>query len=126
MTSDEKKQHLAQIGQKTRWAPGRSPNPGGKPQTKWLTSVFNEVLREKLRDPKFRAEFKESLWKKLLSDRMVSAMTMAEVLNRTEGRVAQQVEVSGDVDLKSILERARARLNEDDEQQGQPKPPVVQ
>jgi len=89
--------------------PGQSGNPGGVLKNKWLTDVTEEMLKEKLQDPEFRALYKEQLWKKLLSQGVVSAMTLDKVWERTEGKVTQPVDVNGNlnVSLSEIIQKAR-------------------
>lgn len=92
-----------------KFKPGQSGNPNGRPKKKWLTEVTEELLEEKLSDPAFRATYKEALWKKLLSERVVGSMTLEKVWERTEGKVAQDLNLNGELAL-SISERmAKAR-----------------
>lgn len=87
--------------------PGKSGNPGGRPQLKWLTDVVEEMLKEKLSDPIFREQYKEHLWEKLMGKGVVSAMTLDSIWERTEGRLTIPVDVSGSIDIGSVLERWR-------------------
>jgi hypothetical protein len=86
--------------------PGQSGNPGGVPKNKWLSDVTEEMLEEKLKDPKFREQYKDSLWKKLLAQGVVSAMTLDKIWERTEGKVTQTVDVNGTLNI-TISERMR-------------------
>jgi hypothetical protein len=78
----------------------------GIPKNKWLSDVTEEMLEEKLKDPKFREQYKDSLWKKLLAQGVVSAMTLDKIWERTEGKVTQTVDVNGTLNI-SISERMR-------------------
>ena len=86
--------------------PGQSGNPGGR-KKKFLTEVFEEMLEENLADPIERKAFKDATWKKLKSERVVSSMTLEKVLDRTEGKLTQPVDVSGTIDIGQILEKWR-------------------
>ena len=95
------------------WLPGQSGNPSGRPKRKWLTEVTEELLQEKLQDPVFRESYKESLWQKLLSNKMVSSMTLEKVWERTEGKVTQPVDVTGELTVRTLSEKmakAKERL----------------
>lgn len=94
--------------------PGQSGNPGGRPKRKWLTDVTEELLEEKLSDPQYRADYKEQLWQKLLSGRVVGAMTLDRVWERTEGKIPQSLELNGEITitLSERIEKARAKLND--------------
>lgn len=86
--------------------PGQSGNPGGRPKRSWLTEVTEELLEEMMSDPAQRAEYKQSLKQKLLAKGVVSAMTLDKVWERTEGKVAQPVRVSGELTV-SLAEELR-------------------
>ena len=88
-----------------KFKPGQSGNPSGRPKKKWLTEVTEELLEEKLSDPEFRKTYKDALWKKLLSERVVGSMTLEKVWERTEGKVAQDVNLGGEVGIRTISER---------------------
>jgi len=87
--------------------PGQSGNPGGVPKNKWLSDVTEEMLEEKLKDPTFRQQYKESLWQKLLAKGVVSAMTLDKVWERTEGKVTQPVDLNGNLNVTTVSERLR-------------------
>src|SRR5690348_13637488 len=82
-----------------RFKPGQSGNPSGRPKKKWLTEAFEELLERNLSDPKEREAFMAAQWKKLLSHTVVSTMLLEKMLERTEGKLTQPVEHSGEVAL---------------------------
>ena len=49
------------------WKRGQSGNPGGRLKRKWLTDAIEEMLQERLDEPKGRQEFKDAMWRWLLS-----------------------------------------------------------
>ena len=90
---------------------GVSGNPTGRPKKNHITEAFEEMLEEKMADPEARQAFKEAHWKKLLSNTVVSSMTLEKILDRTEGKVSQPVQVSGElsVSLSDEIRKARER-----------------
>jgi hypothetical protein len=92
-----------------RFQPGVSGNPSGRPKRKHLTEAFEEMLEEKLSDPAARAAFKEAEWAKLIGKGVVSVMLLEKMLDRTEGKLTQPVEVGGSIDIMSIIEEGRKR-----------------
>lgn len=92
--------------------PGQSGNPGGRPKRKLLTDVTDELLEEKLSNPVTREQYKEALWRDLMSGKVVASMTRSEVWERTEGKVTQPVEIDGNlkVTLSQAIQKARQRV----------------
>ncbi len=86
-------------------------NAGGRPKRKWLTEVADELLKEKLSDPKAREEYKKHLWDKLTKSNVVGAMTLDRVWERTEGKMPTNVKVGGEltVTISERLKKARDR-----------------
>ena len=95
----------------TRFQPGNKL--GGRPKKTLLTDAFEQMLEEKLSDPKELRRFIEAHWEKLLSKTVVSSMTLEKILDRTEGKVSQPVQVSGDlkVSLAEELQKADERVH---------------
>jgi hypothetical protein len=85
-------------------------NRSGRPHKKLITEAFEQMLEEKLGDPEARAAFLEAHWAKLLSKGVVSAMLLEKMLDRTEGKLTQPVDVSGQIDIVQIIEEGRKRL----------------
>lgn len=102
-----------EVGKDTRIKPGEVRNPQGiNNKRPWLTEVTEEMLQEKLVDPTYRKQYKESLWQNMISGKVVGAMTRDTVWDRTEGKVAQPVRVSGEltVSLAEEMRKARGRV----------------
>lgn len=89
-------------------------NLGGRPKRKWLTDVWDEMLEEKLSNPDDRAAYKESTWRKMLAGNVVSAMTTDRVVERTEGKLPTNVDVTGNISvtLSDRMARAEERLKD--------------
>ena len=84
-------------------------NAGGRPHRKLLTEVFEEMLEERLKEPETRAAFKDAMWLKMTGKGVVSVMALEKILDRTEGKLSQPVEVSGEIDIMTIIEEGRKR-----------------
>lgn len=70
------------------------------------------MLQEKcIDDPTSRQQLKDALWKNLCSGKVVGSMTLEKLWERTEGKVRQDLNVSGEVDLRisERIRKARAR-----------------
>src|SRR5689334_12936740 len=86
-----------EVGAAYRIKPGEVRNPLGKNGKRpWLTEATEEMLEEKLGDPEERAKWKDAQWQKMLKSGVVGAMFMDTAWERTEGKVAQPVRVSGE------------------------------
>lgn len=89
--------------------PGQSGNPSGRPKKSFLTEATQEMLEEKLSDPVERQKWKEAQWSKMLKHGVVGAMFMDAAWDRTEGKVAQPVRVSGELTVSLADEMRKAR-----------------
>ena len=81
---------------------GQSGNPGGRPKKQEITKIYEDLLRKSAN----RKEIKGSVMKMLTSGRMVGALMLREMAERTEGKVVQPVEMGGNVtiSLETVLE----------------------
>lgn len=89
--------------------PGQSGNPSGRPKKSLLTEATQEMLEEKLSDPAERKKWKDAQWSKMLKHGVVGAMFMDTAWDRTEGKVAQPVRVSGELTVSLAEEMRKAR-----------------
>lgn len=72
------------------------------------------MLEEKLSDPAERKRWKDAQWEKMIKSGVVGAMFMEKAWERTEGKVSQPVQVSGEltVSLSDEIRKARQRVEE--------------
>lgn len=89
-------------------------NAGGRPKKTLLSEVTQEMLEEKFANPVERQKWKEAQWSKMLKHGVVGAMFMDSAWERTEGKVAQPVRVSGEltVSLADEMRKARSRAKD--------------
>jgi hypothetical protein len=116
---------LIEAGKATQFKPGGpSPNPGGRPRS--LASQLSQELRRLLRSecPK---DATQRSWAEALAEKMChlalegDVHAFSEIADRTEGRPAQAIQMSGSLDLggmtqeeieqkiKELIARAHAR-----------------
>ena len=81
---------------------GQSGNPAGRPKKLEITKIYEKILRKKAN----RAEIEEQVMAMLCSKRMMSFLLLREMAERTEGKVADIVDmnVTGKVTLEQVLE----------------------
>jgi hypothetical protein len=91
----------------SRWVPGQSGNPAGRPKKKPITEALEAIYS----NPKEAASAAMAMAKKVKKG---DVKAFAEVANRLEGRVVQQVEMKGEVKHEftvAEMEKARAVVN---------------
>lgn len=85
----------------TQWKPGQSGNPGGRPKSKPFSEALREALDanggEKLR------QVVELYIQDLLTSEKARARIGPELLNRYEGKVMDELEVSGNLITKTLI-----------------------
>ena len=87
----------------TRWKPGQSGNPKGRPKKeKLLEPLIRELLESKRRGDK-----EGRLWKMIVAEELLRQFTkgnpaaIKEVLNRIDGPVKQALEIDGKLEVKN-------------------------
>jgi hypothetical protein len=99
---------------KTRWKPGQSGNPAGRPKSVTLSEAYRIALAQPFPgDPQGRT-YAEIIAEKLVMNAATGEVSSArEIADRTEGRPKQMLDV--DVKLLDWRELARAHgLTEED------------
>jgi Family of unknown function (DUF5681) len=88
---------------------GQSGNPGGRPKKLRITKMFERILA----NPSKRKEIEEAIFETLKSRRMAGVLLIREAAERTEGKVAQEVEMNVSVSLPEALSKARQRAEKE-------------
>jgi len=85
-----------------RFQKGVSGNPSGRPKKNHVTKMYEQLLA----NPQNRKAIKDAILKTLVSGRMSGVLQLREVAERTEGKVADIVDmnVSGTLTLEQVLE----------------------
>lgn len=97
----------------TRWKPGQSGNPKGRPRSRTLSEAYRAMLRQPLPDDPSRTyadAVAETLCKNAVLGDVVAAKELAD---RTEGRSKQTVDVTVEERKREMVENAIAKLIED-------------
>jgi hypothetical protein len=76
-----------------RFKPGTSGNPGGKPKKKPLTEIYESIAN----DPKCQKMIRSSIVGLIKSKRMATILTLREIAERIEGKVPDEVQISGNL-----------------------------
>lgn len=81
---------------------GKSGNPGGRPKKLHITKMYEKILRNSTN----RKEIEASILKVLTSGRMATVLMAREMAERTEGKIAEVVDmnVTGTLTLEQVLE----------------------
>lgn len=81
---------------------GVSGNPSGRPKKNHVTKMYEQLLA----NPQNRKAIKQSVLNTLTSGRMSAVLQLREVAERTEGKVADIVDmnVTGNITLEQVLE----------------------
>ncbi len=82
-------------------------NPGGRPKKRPITEIYERILA----DTKNCNSIEAAVLKLVLGGRMASVLTLREMAERVEGKVAQQVELNGELTLalSERIQKARER-----------------
>lgn len=91
---------------------GVSGNPGGRPRKKPVTEICEKIFRKS----KNRKEVERVIMSIISGGRMSSVLMLKEVAERLEGKVSQEVELSGEVSLglAETIQNRRKRVANDD------------
>ena len=91
--------------EKTRWKPGQSGNPGGRPKTAPLSQACRELLAAPLPNDPERRTYAQAIAQALAEKAVAGDIRAAqELADRAEGRARQAIEV-GPAPLREAFER---------------------
>jgi hypothetical protein len=86
------------------WKPGQSGNPGGRPKGRSVTALLRELLDQEHNQKKLAELLAERLLKEALTGKLGH---IKEVLDRTEGKVADRVQIEGDEARQLVINLVR-------------------
>ncbi len=97
-------------GEATRWKPGQSGNPGGRPRTAPLSNAYREKLASLVpNDPQGRT-YAQAIADALADQARAGDIRAAqELADRVEGRARQSIEIEN-----AVLRDAFERMNRDE------------
>lgn len=98
-----------------RWQKGQSGNPSGRPKKLHITKMYEKILNKSSN----RKKIEESIMKVLTDGRMSTVLMAREMAERTEGKVADIVDmnVTGTVQLAEVIEERRKKRGNADSRQ---------
>jgi len=104
---NKKKHTLPEAAKPYMFKPGQSGNPGGRPKGRSISAAMKALLNEV--DPKTKKQLAEKLAQSIIKGAHKNPSFANIVLDRTEGKVIQDIRV-GDLDnLPEEIAEARKR-----------------
>jgi len=113
---------IVELGKDTRFQPGQSGNPLGRPKWKILSDAYRAKLAELVPGDKLGRNFAEAIADAAFAAALEGQIgAIQEIADRTEGKSAQAISVSGevqltvaeiDVRLEELLKSASSRESE--------------
>jgi len=104
---------IAELGKGTRWQAGQSGNPNGKPKWKLLSDTYRAKLAELVPGDKRGRNYAEAIADAAFAAALEGQIgAIQEIADRTEGKPAQAIALSGDLHVTMTVEEIDARLNE--------------
>jgi len=101
---------ISQYGEATRFKPGESGNPNGRPKGKKnLKTVLVELLSSQDPDGEWAKSVAGQLIRKAFRDGDMRALQ--EIIDRIDGKVAQKIEGQANPDTKIYIVRDKADGN---------------
>jgi len=104
---------IAELGKGTRWQAGQSGNPNGKPKWKLLSDTYRAKLAELVPGDAHGRNYAEAIADAAFAAALEGQIgAIQEIADRTEGKPAQAIALSGDLHVTMTVEEIDARLNE--------------
>jgi len=89
---------IAELGKGTRFQPGQSGNPNGKPKWKLLSDTYRAKLAELVPGDKLGRNYAEAIADAAFAAALEGQIgAIQEIADRTEGKPAQAITLSGDI-----------------------------
>ena len=102
-----------ELGKDTRFQPGQSGNPLGRPKWKLLSDTYRAKLAELVPGDKRGRNYAEAIADAAFAAALEGQIgAIQEIADRTEGKPAQAIALSGDLHVTMTVEEIDARLNE--------------
>ena len=102
---------IVELGKDTRFSPGQSGNPLGRPKWKLLSDTYRAKLAELVPGDKLGRNYAEAITDAAFAAALKGNIgAFQEIADRTEGKPAQAIALSGEVTM--TIEDIDARLNE--------------
>jgi hypothetical protein len=98
---------INEVNKATQFKPGHSGNPGGRPKGTSISKLMMTILEET--DPKTKKQIAEKVARKIIQHAEDNASFTNILLDRTEGRVVEKVEVSVLENLADEIAEGRKR-----------------
>jgi hypothetical protein len=104
---------IAELGKGTRFQPGQSGNPKGKPKWKMLSDTYRAKLAERVPGDERGRNYAEAIADAAFAAALEGQIgAIQEIADRTEGKPAQAIALSGDFRVDMTVQEIDARLNE--------------
>lgn len=100
---------IVELGKDTRWQPGQSGNPAGRPSnTKFISDYLKELLVKQAKTGEINAELIAKALIELSKDPQARGFVPAikELLDRSEGKVPDTHKLESDVPVTIIFKPA--------------------
>jgi len=102
-----------ELGKDTRFQPGQSGNPLGRPKWKLLSDTYRAKLVELVPGDKLGRNYAEAIADAAFAAGLRGNIgAFQEIADRAEGKPAHAIALSGDVHLTMTVQEIDARLNE--------------
>jgi Family of unknown function (DUF5681) len=104
---------IVELGKGTRFQPGQSGNPNGKPKWRLLSDTYRAKLAELLPGDKLGRNYAEAITDAVFAAALRGNIgAFQEIADRTEGKPAQAIALSGDLRVDMTVQEIDARLKD--------------
>jgi Family of unknown function (DUF5681) len=104
---------IVELGKDTRFQPGQSGNPFGRPKWKLLSDTYRAKLAELVPGDKLGRNYAEAIADAAFAAALKGNIgAFQEIADRTEGKPAQAIALSGDLRVNMTVEEIDAQIME--------------